>query len=167
MADIKENGMGSGTPAKVRALDSVGNSITTTPDSLAKITGCLRRNNLYGNSADGALYSKIATMSAPADGEGIENSLSLLISGGNEYTGPATITILSICVYRGSVKAAKNGLIGNQEVGYVYANKILSIWVKRSQFTHYTNVIVLSEKGNDVIASNEVASSIPNGYVII
>ena len=162
-----EKNLPSGTPAKIRALDSSGNSIIASPGVLANTMRCLLRNNLYGNVASGAVYSKIAAMASPPNGEGVDNSLSLIVSGGNLYTSPASITIVSICVYRGSVKAAKNSLIGNQEFGYVFANGILSVWIRRSQYTHYTNVSVLSEKGDSVLVSNETVESAPAGYTII
>ena len=165
--DIKENQMILGIPMKVRCLDANENSIVTTPNNLVKVMGCLQRSNLYGNASSSAMYSKIAAFNVIASGEGIEFSLSLFISGGNLYTIPAAITLISINVHRGSVKSAKANLIGNLEVDYVYASGILNVWIKRVQYSHYTNVCVLSERGNEVLSSNEAVESIPDGYIVI
>lgn len=151
----------------VLPIDVPGNAETNgiTVDNLARTMKCMQRDTLYGNTGNDSFYSKISKMEVT--GEGCENSLTMLINGGNYYVSPASESLVSITVHRDTVYAAKNSLIGDLEIGYVYQGNILEVWVKRVQFSHFINVCVLSDKRNDVLDSGVDSVEPPYGYTNI
>lgn len=166
--DIREDQMTTvGSVDYVRGLTGK-NSALIKPEMLANATGCLFSRMVYNRTATVGDYYKIIKMGVNNQTpEGFDNSIALLIVGGNNYASTAYVTLLSACVHRGVVMARKNGLIGELEIGYVLADNTLSIWIKRPSYSHYVQVYVLTGDAINKLVSGESLSSAPDGYTLI
>lgn len=110
-------------------------------------------------------YVKIASIN-DLDNEGYLCHLSALIIGGNNYVLQVAVSIISICVHKGSVSKSRNNLIGGQAVGYVINSDSIDIYVECANYNHYLRIVPLSF-GNITTLLNEVVLSKPSGWIDI
>ena len=111
-----------------------------------------------------AEYVRIATleMQEASIQEGVSNTVTLLVIGGNEYTTIRQVSFVSITSHRGVIAAKKNTLLGSVEIGYSVNGQTLDVWVRGVEYKHYINSVLLGT--TRAVLSSYTQSEMPANY---
>ena len=114
-----------------------------------------------------AEYVRIATleMQEASIQEGVSNTVTLLVIGGNEYTTIRQVSFVSITSHRGVIAAKKNTLLGSAEIGYSVNGQTLDVWVRGVEYKHYINSVLLGT--TRAVLSSYTQSEMPANYQVI
>ena len=112
-------------------------------------------------------YVKIATLGLTdeSEQEGISNTVTLLVVGGNAYSTVRQVSFVSITSHRGVVYANKNTLLGSVEIGYSANGQTLDVWVHATNYNHYINSVLLGT--TYAVLKSDIQVEMPNNYQII
>ena len=111
-----------------------------------------------------AEYVRIATLETQEASiqEGVSNTVTLLVIGGNEYTTIRQVSFVSITSHRGVIAAKKNTLLGSVEIGYSVNGQTLDVWVRGVEYKHYINSVLLGT--TRAVLSSYTQSEMPANY---
>lgn len=153
-----------------RALDASGNPILISKEDLAGVVGGLlgtlnQKQNAYNKSV--VEYVRIASkdLQEPSLQEGLANTLTLIISGGNAYTGIRQVSFVSITSHRGVIYAKKNSILSSVEIGYSVNGNRLDVWVHTAEYRHIIDSVLLGS--SNAILRYDTQIEMPNNYKII
>ena len=112
-------------------------------------------------------YVKIATLGLTdvSEQEGISNTVTLLVVGGNAYSTVRQVSFVSITSHRGVVYANKNTILGSVEIGYSVNGQTLDVWVHATNYNHYINSVLLGTTHASL--KSDIQVEMPNNYQII
>ena len=136
---------------------------------LARVGGLLgtlnQKQNAYNKSV--VEYVRIASkdLQEPSLQEGLANTLTLIISGGNAYTGIRQVSFVSITSHRGVIYAKKNSILSSVEIGYSVNGNRLDVWVHTAEYRHIIDSVLLGS--SNAILRYDTQIEMPNNYKII
>lgn len=112
-------------------------------------------------------YVRIASIELQdaSDQEGVSNTITLLIIGGNSYTTVRNVSFVSITSHRGIIGAGKNTLLGSSEIGYSLNGQTLDVWIKTPDFRHQVSSVLLGT--TRAVLTSGIQVEMPNNYQVI
>lgn len=112
-------------------------------------------------------YVKIATLGLTdvSEQEGISNTVTLLVVGGNAYSTVRQVSFVSITSHRGVIYAKKNSILSSVEIGYSVNDQILDVWVHATNYNHYINSVLLGTTYASL--KSDIQVEMPNNYQVI
>ena len=124
-----------------------------------------QKQNAYNKSV--VEYVRIASkdLQEPSLQEGLANTLTLIISGGNAYTGIRQVSFVSITSHRGVIYAKKNSILSSVEIGYSVNGNRLDVWGHTAEYRHIIDSVLLGS--SNAILRYDTQIEMPNNYKII
>lgn len=114
-----------------------------------------------------ARYIKIASLELTNEDyqEGISNTVTLLVIGGNNYTTIGQVSFVSITSHRSIISAQKNTLLDSVEIGYSVNGLTLDVWVHCVEYNHYINSVLLGT--TRAVLCSDAQEEMPANYQVI